>query len=264
MAAEKFAFLRRVSRIWAVGAIHGEAARLQALHSALASRFEPGDRIVYLGGFLGYGPDVLGTVDELLRFRRDVIAQPLVFASDVVFLRGQQEEMWHKLLQLQFAINPREVLDWMMAHGVRATLEAYGGDAARGMAAARDGAMSITRWTSALRSAVAARPGHQALLSALRRAAYSESGLLFVHAGVDPGRPLATQGDALWWGSAGFGQWPAPYDGFRRVVRGFDPAQGGLVQGPFTLSIDAGAGRGGPLLAVCIAADGTPIEQIQA
>ena len=32
------------------------------------------------------------------------------FLGDIVFLRGSQEEMWQKLLELQFAPNPREVL----------------------------------------------------------------------------------------------------------------------------------------------------------
>ncbi|HEX6940506.1 MAG TPA: hypothetical protein VF158_13910 [Longimicrobiales bacterium] len=263
--SEKFGVLRRSARIWAIAAIHGEAARLAAIHDAIASRLGPGDRLVYLGNYLGHGPDVIGTVDELLRFRREVIARPLMFASDVVYLRGRQEEMWQKLQQLQFAVNPREVLEWMLAHGVEATLAAYGADARKGLAAAREGAVSITRWTNALRAAVASRPGHRELMSALKRAASTDDGqLLFVHAGVDVTRPLAAQADALWWGAPGFGCWSAPYDGFRLVVRGYDPAGGGPAYQPYGLTIDAGAGRGGPLLAVCLSPAGEILEQLQA
>jgi serine/threonine protein phosphatase 1 len=263
--SEKFAALRRASRVWAVAAIHGEAQRLAAVHAALEERFGPGDRLVYLGNYLGCGPEIVATMNELLRFRRALIARPAMFAYDVVYLRGTQEEMWQKLQQLQFAINPREVLDWMLAHGVAATLSAYGGDAKQGLAAARDGAVSITRWTTQLRTGVAKWPGHQALLSSLRRAAYTDGGaLLFVHAGVDVSRPLEAQGDVLWWGGAGFGDWQAPYQGFRRVVRGFDAAHGGIMPGPFSLSIDDGCGFGGKLMAVCLDSSGEVVEWIEA
>ena len=98
-----FATLRRCRRIWAVASIHGDAERLAGLHDALAQRLTQGDRIVYLGNYLGRGSQVRATVDQLIAFRRWVIAQSGMFAADVVFLRGCQEEMWQKLLQLQFS-----------------------------------------------------------------------------------------------------------------------------------------------------------------
>src|SRR5919108_2871659 len=125
---DKFAVLRKCRRVWAVAAIHGESARLEALHRAIEARFAPGDRLVYLGNYLGHGADVRATLDALLAFRRELIARPGMFACDVAFLRGGQEEMWQKLLQLQFASNPREVLEWMLAQGVEPTLRAYGAD----------------------------------------------------------------------------------------------------------------------------------------
>lgn len=264
-ASEKFAALRRAGRVWAIAAIHGEARRLAAVHAALEGRFGPGDRLVYLGNYLGHGAQIVETMDELLRFRRALIARPGQFAYDIVHLRGSQEEMWQKLQQLQFAINPREVLDWMLSHGVAATLAAYGGDARQGMAAARDGAVSITRWTSQVRAGVAKAPGHQTLLSSLRRAAFTDDGsLLFVHAGIDASRPLEAQGDVLWWGGSGFGEWAAPYQGFRRVVRGFDAAHAGIVRSAYGLSIDGGCGFGGKLVAVCLDPMGEIVERIEA
>ena len=108
--------------------------------------------------------------------------------------------MLQKLLQLQFAPNPGEVLAWMVEAGIGPTVRAYGGDLRQGFAATRGGPRTITRWTSTLRDAVNAAPGHTMLLSALRHAAFTEEGgLLFVHAGVDPARPLTAQGDAFWW-----------------------------------------------------------------
>jgi serine/threonine protein phosphatase 1 len=262
---DKFAVLRRCRRIWAVAAIHGEAARLDALHGALEQRFQPGDRLVYLGNYLGRGQAVTLTVDALLAFRRALIARPGVFAADVAYLRGSQEEMWQKLLQLQFAPNPREVLDWMLAQGVGATLAAYGGQVAQGAACAREGALALTKWTSALRAAMQAHPGHYLLMSALRRAAYTDDGgLLFVHAGLDPDRPLSAQSDSLWWGTGGFARLDRPYGNFAKVVRGFDRAHPGLESAAFTLTVDGGCGFGGPLLAVCLDAKGDVVDLIEA
>jgi serine/threonine protein phosphatase 1 len=263
--SEFFARLIRPRRIWAVASIHGEAERVVQLHRLLAPRLDKGDRLVYLGGYLGHGPDVLGTLDELVAFRRLFLARPLAFLCDIAFLRGSQEEMWQKLLQLQFAPNPREVLQWMLDHGLAATLAAYGGDVRQGQAAARDGALGITRWTSSLRAAVDARPGHRQLLTGLKRYALTEDGaLLFVHAGVDPGKPLDLQRDALWWGGVNILELEAPYGSFRRVVRGFDRRHGGLMESPYAVSLDAGSGFGGNLLAACFAPDGTVVDGIEA
>jgi serine/threonine protein phosphatase 1 len=264
-ADEKFARLRPGRRIWAVASIHGESERLGRLHDRIAERFRDGDRIVYLGNYLGRGSAVAATIDELLDFRRRVLARPQSFACDAVFLRGAQEEMWQKLLQLQFAPNPGDVLAWMVGEGVEATVTAYGGELQHGFAASRDGPRTITRWTSAMRNAMNAAPGHRMLLGNLRHAALSQDGrLLFVHAGVDASRPLGAQGDAFWWGGRDILDLPAPFDGFGRVIRGFDRQMRGLVEGRFAASLDAGAGRGGSLLAAAFGPDGAVLEQLEA
>ena len=46
--------------------------------------------------------------------------------ESIVFLRGAQEEMFSKLLQLQLAPNPSEILEWMFEHGVNKTIKSYG------------------------------------------------------------------------------------------------------------------------------------------
>jgi serine/threonine protein phosphatase 1 len=261
--SQYFARLVRPRRIWAVAAIHGEAQRLVQLHRRLAPRVAKGDRLVYLGGYLGHGPDIAGTLDELVAFRRLFLSRPLAFLGDIAFLRGSQEEMWQKLLQLQFAPNPREVLQWMLDQGVGPTLAAYGGDAQQGFAACREGTRAITRWTSALRAGLSAIAGHNQFLSALRRAAVTDDGaLLFVHAGVDPSRPLDAQGDAFWWGGNRLLELAEPYAGFRRIIRGFDRKHGGLIEAAHVTSLDAGCGFGGALMAACFTADGTVSETL--
>ena len=119
-----FATLRGGARIWAIPAVHGEADRLKALHRHISARFQTGDQVAYLGNYSGHGRAVRETIDELLTFRRSVLARPGSDCTDIVFLRGAQEEMWQKLLQLQFAPNPIEVLHWMIAQGIEPTIEA--------------------------------------------------------------------------------------------------------------------------------------------
>src|SRR5882672_6128483 len=225
---DKFAVLRKCKRVWAVAAIHGEAEKLATLHRALEPRIVAGDRLVYLGNYLGHGPDVRATLDGLLAFRRELIARPGMFAADVAYLRGSQEEMWQKLLQLQFAPNPREVFAWMIEHGAGATLTTYGGEIQQGFVCTRDGPLAITRWTSKLRAAMQAVPGHYALMSALRRAAYTDDGaLLFVHAGLDADRPLSAQSASLGWAPGSSASLDRPCGVFPRVARGFGRPQAG-------------------------------------
>lgn len=260
-----FAVLRAARRVWAVGAVHGEAERLRRLHAALMRKLAPGDRLVYLGNVLGRGADVRATVDELLAFRRGFLAARGAFVHDLAMLRGGQEEMWQRLFQIQFAVNPAEVYGWMMAQGVDATLAAYGIDPKEGHSVIRQGPMAITRWTGRLRAAFQAASGHQAYMSALKRAAYTVDGrLLFVHCGVDPDRPLEAQGDVFWWGARTFDRIEASVGGFGLVVRGFDPKHRGMILSGCKASVDGGSGFGGPLLAGCFAPDGTMVDSIEA
>lgn len=260
-----FAPLKGGRRTWAIAAIHGEAERLAALHAHLATRIEPGEGLVYLGNYLGRGQKVRETLDEILLFRRALLARPGAHVCDFAYLRGCQEEMWHKLLQVQFAVGPRQVIEWMLGQGVGETIAAYGGKPDDGIRAAGQGARALTQWTSALRNAMRTSPGHGELLNHLYHAAYTRDGrLLFVSAGIDPGRPLSQQADGFWWGDRDFDRIQEPYSGYRAVVRGFDRQKRGAQVGPFAITIDQGCGQGGPLSAVCFGPDGEPAEFLEA
>jgi serine/threonine protein phosphatase 1 len=261
----RFARLRAARRVWAIAVIDGEARRLAQLHDSISERFREGDRVVYLGNYLRRSGAVFATIDELLDFRRRVLGRPGGAACDVVFLRGTQEEMWQKLLQLQFSPSPGELLQWMVRAGMETTVRAYGGDLRQGFAACRDGARTITRWTGALRSAMNATPGHTELFAALRHAAFTEDrGLLFVHAAIDPSRPLSEQRDAFWWGREDILELKSPFEEFRRVVRGVDRDGRGVVEREFAVSVDGGAGRGGRLTAACFGFDGALVDIAEA
>jgi serine/threonine protein phosphatase 1 len=173
--------------------------------------------------------------------------------------------MWQKLLQLQFTPDPGGALAWMLQRGVGATLAAYGADAEAGMRAARAGTVALTRWTSEVRQAMRRHPGHGELLGQMHSAAQTgEGGALFVNAGLDPKRAPSEQGDLFWWHGIGFAELDRPYAGFRRVVRGFDPRRRGIEDQPHKLTLDAGAGFDGPLVAACLTPTGEVVERLEA
>ena len=134
-----------------------------------------------------------------------------------------------------------------------------------GLVASRQNVLALTRWTQSLRAGIAAAPGHREFLSALKHAAYTADGaFVFVHAGLEPDRPLDAQGDALWWNTAGFEKMEAPFFDAERVVRGFDPENRGAVETPVSLSLDGGCGLGGTLIAACLQPGSGAVDHIEA
>ena len=68
--------------------------------------------------------------------------------ESIVFLRGAQEEMFSKLLQLHLAPNPGEIVEWMFDHGVNKTIFSYGFSENEVKNIASSGTIKISKWTS--------------------------------------------------------------------------------------------------------------------
>lgn len=269
--AQRFAELAASRRIWTVSAIRGRVDQLRAIHQIIDEKFQWGDRIVYLGGHMGAGSqrdsrtDVAATIEELLTFRRYTLSRFGFQAEDIVFLRGQSEEMWDKLLQIQFANDPARILEWMVEHGLDASLQAYGSNAREALAFARQGVVELTNYTTRLRKAMRATPGHFQLMTALRRACYTDDRqLLFVHGGIDARLPLKAQTDAFWWATGTLPALTDRFQGFRRIFSGATQDHAGIEVYPFATTIDGGCGYNGTLVASCITPDGEFIELYQA
>jgi hypothetical protein len=245
-------------RIWAISAIHGEIERLTALHDDIYPHILPGDRVVYLGNYFGFGHHAVEVIDELLTFRRSVLAKRGMMAEDIVYLRGSQEEMLQKLLQLQFAPDPGGILLWMLGNGLMSTLYSYGVSPHDGIECCRQGVIGLARWTGTVREAIRKRPGHEIFNTRLHRAAHTsrslETPILFVNSGLRTDRPMEEQGDSFWWANREFEQIQQPYSPFAKVVRGYDPDHKGVNINCITATIDGGCGFGGAL--VCTVFDG--------
>ncbi|MCB1537481.1 MAG: hypothetical protein KDJ49_00665 [Alphaproteobacteria bacterium] len=230
--------------------MHGEVERLARLHDSLIGQIRPGDRIVYLGNYIGVGPESAPVIDEILAFRRMVLAIAGMQPGDFVYLRGQQEELLQRAFQLHFASSPWMVYEWMLDQGLARTLESYGIDAREGLNAASADSARLARWTGFMRHMVYRHAGHDIFFHQLKRAAYTAhtaAPMLFVNAGVKTDLRLEDQGDRFWWGGDDFQTISDAYDPYARVIRGYDPQRRGLYINCVTATMDNGCGFGGSL-----------------
>ena len=265
---EKFAELGNPRRIWVVAAVHGDVDRLTTLHDHLATRFSVRDRLVYLGNYLGVESRYnAALIDEILAFRAALLAKTGVEPSDITFLRGVAEEAWQRLLRLQFAPLPHQMLEKLLASGVESYLHLYGVSISDTRSIARAGSMAITRWTNELRNLQRNAPGHEKLMFTMRRAAFTapdieQKRLLLVPASFDPTRSLDDQGESLWWTASPFRVTGRAQATYNRIVRGFDSVNGGADLDDLAVTLDGGCGRGGPLVCGCFTPAGKLTELV--
>ncbi len=217
-----FAEIKNGSRIWAVGSIHSNKDSFDYIKKFIIQNFKKGDKIVFLGNVIGLGNYTKETLSSLIELRFMIMSKYQLDPKDVVFLRGAQEEMFSKVLQLHIAPNPSEIIGWLFEHGVDKTLESYGYSKDEVINIASSGTLTISKWTSKLNRIVMNNPGHKEYFLNLKHAAYSsEKKILFVNRGVDITRPLSAQNDCFWWGYQNFSRYNKPYSSYIRIVRGY-------------------------------------------
>ena len=216
-------------RVYAIGDVHGCAARLGALHALIAedARARPAERVVlvHLGDYVDRGPDSAGVLDRLL-------GPPPVPGAEVVNLVGN-----HEVMMLD-AADPRShpgAMAFWLENGGAETLASYG--------ASPDGRGDP--WAEV----------PEAHLALIRRCPlrWSAGDFLFVHAGVRPGVPLDRQDpfDLIW-----IREPFLSYEGDLPlvVVHGHSPTAAPAVR-PHRIGIDTGACFGGTL--TCLVLEGT-------
>ena len=220
--SSNFSELTKANKIWAIGSLHSRLDSFQSIKKYILSNFELGDKLIFLGNLIGFRAESKKIIDEVLQLRFNLMAKYQLKHSDIVFLRGAQEEMFSKLLQLHIAPNPIEILEWIFSHGVDQTLISYNFDPDDFRKTVTQGTIQINKLTTKLNNQISSNSGHQELFSNLKHAAYSDSKeVLFVNRGVDISRPLSAQNDCFWWGYQNFSQINKPYFSFKRIVRGY-------------------------------------------
>ena len=201
----KFQEFTNTDRIWAVGSLHSSIESFQSIKKYILSNFKNGDKLIFLGNLIGYNNQSKQTITDVLNLRFYLMANFNLDHEDIIFLRGAQEEMFSKLLQLQIAPNPKEIIDWIFSHGVDQTLVSYNFDPDLFRNIATQGTIQINKLTSKLNKTISETPGHKEFFSNLKHAAFSNSmEVLFVNRGVDLSRPLSAQNDCFWWGYQNF------------------------------------------------------------
>jgi len=206
----------------AIGDVHGQAHLLEALHAALRDdidRLGVPATVIHLGDLVDRGTRNRDCVD----LARAGLAGDGI---ELVTLRGNHEDMLLDTL-LERRVYGSGVWEWNGGALVRAELGA-------------PGSLAELRWAF----------GHDRLawLARLPRS-HRVGELLFVHAGIRPGVPLARQRpEDLIWIREEFlsheGEWPENV----AVVHGHTP--GPLEVGPHRIGIDTGAYATGVLTAV--------------
>ena len=217
-----FIEISKSKKIWAIGSIHSRIDAFESLKKYLLEKFEKDDFLIFLGNIIGLGQESNKTLTSVIDLRRKLMSKYFLHPSKIIFLRGAQEEMFLKLLQLQTAPNPQDIVNWMLEHGVGPTIESYGFDVNALLNISTQGTIAITKWTQKLNQKLSDELGHKQYFANLKHAAYGESKkILFLNRGVDISRPLSAQNDCFWWGYQNFSKLDKPYNTFIRIVRGY-------------------------------------------
>ncbi len=218
-----FAELNKSEKIWAIGSIHSNLSSFSSIKKYILNNFNSDDKLIFLGNIIGLGESSKETLSSVLDLRFKLMAKFKLKPESIVFLRGAQEEMFTKLLQLQLAPNPTEIIEWMFEHGVNKTINSYGFSTDEIKTISSTGTINISKWTSNLNKTLQMIPGHTQYFLNLKHAAYSQTKkILFVNRGVDITRPLSAQNDCFWWGFQNFSKIQHPYKTFTRIVRGYE------------------------------------------
>jgi serine/threonine protein phosphatase 1 len=203
-----------MSRTYALSDIHGCLNKLVGLVARCRSDSrDNAARFVFLGDYIDRGPDSRGVIEYLIDLQR---REP----ADVVCLCGNHED-----LALAAIDDPDEIDQWVVANGGDKTLRSYGVTMPPELPATH------VAWMRAL-------PTH-----------HDDGRRFFVHAGVDPSRPLDRQDrhDLLWMREPFLSD---PHDYGRFIVHGHTPQRSGQPDlRTNRVNIDTAAVAGGPLTA---------------
>jgi serine/threonine protein phosphatase 1 len=198
---------------YAIGDIHGSLDKLKSLIAACQRHADGRDMLlVFLGDYIDRGPDSAGVVRLLVTLQAEA-------PERVIALKGN-----HEAWALGVADGTMRLVGWLL-NGGDATLESYGvedvGDLPR----------AHLEWMRSL------------------RLSYDDGRRFFVHAGINPQRPLDAQNeDEVLWIREPFLDDERDYG--RLVVHGHTPLDDGKPDWRGNrLNIDTGAVFGGPLTA---------------
>jgi serine/threonine protein phosphatase 1 len=204
---------------YAIGDIHGCLAKMNRLLDRIAEETAGKPvRLIFLGDYIDRGPDSRGVIERLMTLQRE---RP----DDVICLRGNHEAM------ALASVASDEYEEYWRANGGATTLASFA------VSHARDLPADVIAWMDALLYA------------------YDDGLRYFVHAGIDPAKPLAQQNDhdRIWIREP----FLSSRETFERlIIHGHTPL---MTAKPDVrtnrINLDTGAVFGGPLTAAAFRVD---------
>ena len=165
MDKTNFIEIAKTKKIWAIGSIHSRHSAFESIKNYLLEKFKKNDSLVFLGNIIGLEKESKKTLNSVLDLRNNLMSKFCLDPEKIIFLRGAQEEMFLKLMQLQTAPNPEDIVSWMFDHGVGSTLESYGFIKDELKKISSQGTLSISKWTSRLNYELSKNRGHKEFFS---------------------------------------------------------------------------------------------------
>ena len=221
---------------FAIGDVHGEAAKLEALHGAILDAISRDDlhaRIIHLGDYVDRGPDSRGVIERVMKLEAQFAGSGRI---QVISLMGNHEQM-----MLDAYDAPGDAGNWWSQGGAEAA-DSYAGGSGLADAGWRE---TVPR-------------EHISWMRRLPRMYRDdERKLVFVHAGIDPATfPNCSEAIHLWTRSTKFfehAQWPEREElKDLLVIHGHTPRSYQPEVFPHRINVDTGAVFGGPLTAVVL------------
>jgi len=200
--------MNSISQVFAIGDIHGCNSLLKKIHKKFLNKSEKvmGNKIlIYLGDYIDRGSKVKETIDTIINFKPKNIK--------CVFLRGNHDQML-----LDFVKNKRNSLEMWLYNGGVATLKSYCGSTIANMLNNR------SSWEQSIREIlIKSLPSNHLKFFYDLQFSYTWKDYFFVHAGIDPNRPLSKQRnkDMLWTRNPNFLLDNKPFE--KMIVHGHTP-----------------------------------------
>ncbi|WP_051249414.1 metallophosphoesterase [Inquilinus limosus] len=215
----------------AIGDVHGQADLLEAMHRLVATEFAalPAGTdctLIHLGDLVDRGPE---------NRRALALARGGIAGAETITLLGNHDD--RMVAVLDGAADHGSLQFWLTYGGDRVLIEC-----------------GVTELAGDWRGRVRAAIGPD-VLGWLRGCPVSHriGDLLFVHAGIDPQRPLAEQDrHTLLWIRDPFLEWRRPFPENVAVIHGHTPVESLELGHPHRIDVDTGAFATGCLSAVLI------------
>ena len=217
--------MNNISQVFAIGDIHGCNNLLKKIHKKILNKSEKvKDKkiLIYLGDYIDRGSKVKETIDTIINFR------PKDFKC--VFLKGNHDQMF-----LDFVNNKWDSLEIWLYNSGSETLKSYCGSAFTEKLKNSSTQEQLIRKTLVKNLP----PRHLKFFNDLQFS-YIWKDYFFVHAGIDPKRPLDNQReiDMIWTRNPKFLANDKPFE--KIVVHGHTPNES-VEEKSNRINLDTGA-----------------------